>query len=410
MVMAVRLPTTVLIALMCLAQILLSLSTSIYATLLPDYRSLWQLNNTEAGWISAMLFAGYTVTVPILVTLTDRMDPKRIYLACAAFGAVANFGFAFFAQGLWSALFFHAMIGIGLSGTYMPGLKGLSDHIEDRYLSRATAFYTSSFGVGTGLSYAFTGVVADFFGPAAAFVGAGIASFISVIIVAVVLPAGKAHTDTSIPWSWGDLKKVVRNRSSMAYTLCYAFHNWELFGLRTWVVAFLIYSGQNTGGASSWFTPILVATLFNFTGMPTSVMGNEMAIRFGRRKVAFIAMTLSALVCFVAGFTSMISYTLAAIISIIHGVTVISESSVVTAGAIGNSVKGYKGATMAVHSTLGFVGAIMGPLAFGWMLDLGGGESTLGFVLAFGHMGLIILLGPLVLWWLKPDGLREDKA
>ncbi len=52
----------------------------------------------------------------------------------------------------------------------------------------------------------------------------------------------------------------------------------------------------------------------------------------------------------------------------------------------------------------------MGPLMFGLMLDLGGGESTFGFVLAFGHMGLIMLLGPLVLRVMKPEGLAEDRV
>jgi len=408
--MTVRLPTTVLIAAMSVAQVLLVLSISIYATLLPEYRSLWQLSNTQAGWISAMLFAGYTVAVPFLVSLTDRKDPKVIYLLSAGFGAVANFGFALFADGLWSAIFFHAMIGIGLAGTYMPGLKGLSDHIEERFLSRATAIYTSSFGVGTGLSYLFTGIIAEYLSPSAAFAGAGIASIVALLTVWIVLPAGHSHHDAAERWSWGDLKRVVQNRTSMAYTLCYMLHNWELFGLRTWIVAFLVYTQNTTGGGNYWITPILIATVFTITSMPSSIFGNEMAIRFGRRKMAFIFMVLSAVVCFAIGFTSLISYVLAATVAMIHGLTVASESSVVTAGAIGNSIKGYKGATMAMHSTIGFIGSIMGPLAFGWMLDLGGGESTFGFVLAFSHMGLIMLLGPLVLWVMKPEGLSEDRV
>jgi len=408
--MTLRLPATVLIGLMCVAQVLLVLSISIFAALLPDYRSAWQLNNTESGWISAMLFAGYTVAVPFLVSLTDRKDPKVIYLLSAGFGAFASFGFAWFAQGLWSALFFHAMIGVGLAGTYMPGLKALSDHIEDRYLSRATAFYTSSFGVGTGLSYVFTDIIAQAYSPSAVFFGSGVAGLVALLIVFVVLPAGHDNPDASQRWSWGDLKKVAQNRTSMAYTLCYMFHNWELFGLRTWVVTFLVFAQNNTGGEAYWMTPITVAAVFTFFSMPSSIMGNEMAIRFGRRRMTFVFMSVSAVVCFVVGFTSMISYVLAIAIVMVHGVTVASESSTVTAGAIGNSVKGLRGATMAVHSTIGFIGSIMGPLMFGLMLDLGGGESTLGFVLAFGHMGLIMLLGPLVLRVMKPEGLREDRV
>ncbi len=408
--MALRLPATVLIGLMCLAQVLLVLSISIFATLLPEFRSAWQLSNTEAGWISAMFFAGYTVAVPFLVSLTDRKDPKVIYLLSAGFGGAASFGFAWLAQGLWSALFFHAMIGIGVAGTYMPGLKALSDHIEDRYLSRATAFYTSSFGVGTGLSYVFTGMIAEAYSPSAAFFAAGAASFAALLIAWVILPAGHDNPDGADRWSWGDLRAVLHNRTSMAYTLCYMFHNWELFGLRTWVVAFLIFTQNNTGGQGYWFTPILVATIFTIASMPSSIMGNELAIRYGRRRMAFVFMTLSAIVSLVVGFTSMISYVLATAVILVHGVTVASESSTVTAGAIGNSVKGLKGATMAVHSTIGFIGSIMGPLVFGLILDLAGGESTLGFVLAFGHMGLIMLLGPLVLWIMKPQGLREDRV
>jgi len=408
--MALRLPATVLIGLMCVAQVLLVMNLSIFATLLPDYRELWQLNNTEAGWISAMLFAGYTVAVPFLVSLTDRKDPKKIYLLSASFSAVASFGFALFAQGLWSALFFHAMIGVGLAGTYMPGLKALSDHVEDRHLSRATAFYTSSFGVGTGLSYIFTGIIAEAISPSAAFFGAGIAGITALLIVWLVLPTGHDNPDASQRWSWGDLRQVVQNRTSMAYTLCYMFHNWELFGLRTWVVAFLIFTQSNTGGEGVWIAPIALATLFTFFSMPSSILGNELAIRFGRRKMTFIFMSVSALVCLVIGFTSAISYGLASAVILLHGFTVASESSTVTAGAIGNSVKGLKGATMAVHSTIGFIGSIMGPLMFGLMLDVGGGESTLGFVLAFGHMGLIMLLGPLVLKVMRPEGLREDRV
>lgn len=408
--MAARMSAPVLIAFMCLAQVLTCLSISIYATLLPEFRAMWQLNNTQAGWISAMLFAGYTVAVPVLVGLTDRKDPKIIYLLSAGFGALASLGFAFFAQGLWSAIFFHALMGVGIAGTYMPGLKGLSDHIDDRYLSRATAVYTSSFGIGTGLSFLITGYIAAAFSPSAAFITSGVAGFVALLIVWIVLPAGRAHPDAPDRWTWSDLKKVVQNRTSMAYTLCYMFHNWELFGMRTWVVAFLIYTQNATGSENTWFTPIIIATIFTLSGMPASIFGNEMAIRFGRRKMAFILMSFSALICFAVGFTSTVSYVLAASICIVHGITIASESSTVTAGAIGNAIKGYRGATMAMHSTVGFLGSILGPLVFGLMLDLGGGESTLGFVLGFGHMGIIMLMGPLVLWVLKPEGLSEDRC
>jgi hypothetical protein len=52
--------------------------------LLPDMMRLWSLNNSEAGWITAIFYGTYILAVPILVTLTDRIDAKRVYLAGVA--------------------------------------------------------------------------------------------------------------------------------------------------------------------------------------------------------------------------------------------------------------------------------------------------------------------------------------
>ena len=59
---------------------------------------------------------------------------------------------------------------------------------------------------------------------------------------------------------------------------------------------------------------------------------------------------------------------------------------------------GQRGATMAVHSFIGFAGAFVGPLVFGVVLDLAGGrESLFAWGLAFASSGLVIALSPLVL-------------
>ena len=65
---------------------------------------------------------------------------------------IASAGFAFLTTGFWSAFGFRVVAGIALAGTYMPGLKLMSDHLSvmagGKDQSRAVAFYTSSFGIG----------------------------------------------------------------------------------------------------------------------------------------------------------------------------------------------------------------------------------------------------------------------
>ena len=69
---------------MCAAQACAQLGAFSVASVLPALISEWSLTNTEAGWISGIYYAAYTLTVPLLSSLTDRVDPKRVYLGSVA--------------------------------------------------------------------------------------------------------------------------------------------------------------------------------------------------------------------------------------------------------------------------------------------------------------------------------------
>ncbi|MEK7215240.1 MAG: MFS transporter, partial [Chloroflexota bacterium] len=63
-----------LIAVVCAAQVLVQIGAFFWPALLPAMMPLWGLTNSEAGWITGIFYAAYMVAVPILVTLTDRVD------------------------------------------------------------------------------------------------------------------------------------------------------------------------------------------------------------------------------------------------------------------------------------------------------------------------------------------------
>ena len=69
-----------LVAVMCCAQVLVQIGAFFWPALLPTMIPLWALSNSEAGWITAIFYGAYMISVPILVTATDRIDPKFIYL------------------------------------------------------------------------------------------------------------------------------------------------------------------------------------------------------------------------------------------------------------------------------------------------------------------------------------------
>jgi len=63
-----------LVAVVCAAQVLVQIGAFFWPALLPGMMARWALTNSEAGWITAIFYGAYLAAVPVLVTLTDRID------------------------------------------------------------------------------------------------------------------------------------------------------------------------------------------------------------------------------------------------------------------------------------------------------------------------------------------------
>jgi MFS family permease len=398
------------VAALCLAEVLGMVGFATFPALVPTFIAEWSLTHTEAGWISGIYFAGYMGAVPVLVSLTDRLDPRLIYLASTALGGASTLGYALFAEGFWSAVAFRAIAGIGLAGTYMPGLKALSDLVKGRDQSRVLAFYTSSFSVGAAVSFLLSGEIAAWHGWRWAFGAASIGSLASLIIVLGMIAPARARESLVPTTRLLDFRPVLRNPDAMGYITAYGAHTWELFGQRSWVVAFLTFSQSlQPDGARGIIPATVVAALVNLAGVPASILGNELAIRLGRVRLVTVVMVASVGVSCLLGFSAPLPYPLVAALCLLHGVTAYADSSAITAGAVAAAPPGQSGATMAVHSFIGFGCAFLGPLMFGLVLDLAGGNSTLAWGLAFASLGAAAATGPAALTWLVASNRKASK-
>ena len=395
--------------LLCLAEILALSAIATFPALLPEFRGLWDLSNTEAGWISAAYFGGYMLFVPTLAGMTDRVDARKVMAAGAIGGAVSALLFAVFAGGFWSALVLRFAAGISLAGVYMPGLKVVSDHTEGRRQSRFVSFYTASFAIGTSLSYLAAGEIEAAFGWRWAFAVSGAAALFSFALIQTLVSPARTRQNAEPTTILADFGIVLRNREARAYILGYAAHMWELFCMRSWIVAFLAFSlSLQAAGAAAW-TPTRVAFFVNLVGLPASIGGNELAQAFGRRRLVAAVMVGSTALGCLLGISAALPYALVAVMALVYGVTVVGDSAALTAGAVGAAPEGFRGATLAVHSTLGFSAAFAGPLVVGVVLDAFGG-GRLAWALAFAVMALSGLVGAAVIARSRPgrsSGLRR---
>ena len=389
-----------LTAVLCLAQVLTMLGVFTFPALLPTFFAEWRLSNTDAGWIAGIYFAGYSLAVPVLSSLTDRVDARLVYMVGAALAAAAAAGFALFAEGFWSALGLRVFAGMGLAGTYMPGLRALTDRCEGSGQARAVAVYTACFSLATGLSFLMAGEVGRMFGWRTAFAVAAVATGLSLILVAVALRPVTPQAALEKTWLL-DFRPVLRNRLAMGYVLGYAAHTWELFGFRSWLVVFLVFalSFHDHGG---WPAPTTVATIGSLLAVATSIGGQELAMRLGRRRVVSVLMLASAVAAAGIGFTAPLPYGWVVVLAIAYSTLMHADSAALTTGTVLAAEPGRRGATLAMHSLCGFGAAFLGPLAVGVVLDLAGGTgSVFAWGLAFASMGVVVALGPLALFVLK---------
>jgi MFS family permease len=380
------------------AHIFSMLGFSTYPALLPELQGEWRISNSEAGIIGSFFFAGYIATVSAWTALTDRIDGRYVYVAGSVLALAGCAGFGLAAQGVLSACAFQALLGAGIAGTYMPGLRLLSDVVHGPAQSRYIAFYTSFFGIGAALSFALAGWIEPLWGWRAAFVSCAAGSLISGVMVFASLPAKKPAGSThSILFPLAAWRRILSNRASSGYILGYGVHCLELFGSRAWVVAFLSFSaGVGVAGASPW-NATTIAAVVNFAAVPASILGNEMALRVGRRPWILMVMTASSLAGIGLAFSAPLHWALVVTILIAYSMLVMAESATLTAGLVATAPPELRGAAMGLYSLVGFGGGMLGPTVFGAALDLAGGQSSL-FAWACGYaaIGAGCLAAPLV--------------
>jgi MFS family permease len=120
-------------------------------------------------------------------------------------------------------------------------------------------------------------------------------------------------------------------------------------------------------------------------------------------------MLASILIGATIGFVGSVSYALAALLLTLYGVVVWLDSSSLTAGTAGTAEPARRGATLAVHSMLGYAGGFVGPLLIGWVLDLSGGMSQLGWGLSFLSVAMLMVFALITFWIIRPRELEGDK-
>jgi len=402
--------------LLCLTQLFIMLVFINYSAVLPLLKEEWQMNNTMAGSIFSVYQLGYILSGVILSTLADRFSIKKIFIISALWSGTANLLFAIYAHDYSSAMLLRALTGIGMGGTYMPGLKLVAEKFPASQRGKAIGVYVGSLVLGASLSLLVTGTAASLAGWRTAFVICSAGVFIGVFISLLVFRDYRS-TPLSRPPDETYMTAVVKNRPAMLMIFGYGSHMWEMYGMRSWLAPFftatLIQYGFAGGKATGWGAT--ASALIVGVGTFSTAITGGLSDRIGRTKTISIVMAASASISLIFGWLINFSpwFTLAA--GLIYGYLIVAESPVFSTGLTELVTPAYLGAAMGFQSLVGYSLGMISPTVFGWALDLFKGWEPVPGIngewgIGFATCGIGALAGPFFMYLLKKDSASSRMA
>jgi len=383
--------------LLCVVQLLVMTGSLTFQALIPVFILEWQLTNTQAAWIGGASYVGYALAAPTLVALTDRLDARRIVICACLLGGVGGLGFAFAADGFWSAMAWRFVTGIAVAGSYMPGLKALTDRLpEGPAGGRPQAFYSATFSLASATSLLAAGLLTQSLGWRTAFAVTGLTALLAAGLM-LALPARQPAPSAGAGNMVTRIHAVLQDRPAMRYIAAYAAHSWEMFAFRTWIVAFLTFAAAASGVGGAVVVSI-IATILVLAGLPAGLLGNELAARTDRSRGVAALMLGAAFMAVATGLATSQSFLVVAVLAMVYGALLMADNSAILVGTIQSTPADRRGAAIAIQTFFAAVMALVSPLAVGGVLDAFG-SGHLAWTMAFVVMALGPIVGATILLW-----------
>lgn len=394
---------------LCASRTSFTIIFTAYSAVLPLVVPVWGMSASQAGLIQSAWHFGYLFSLFTIGFLADRYGARRVFLVSSIAASITAMIFALYADGFVSAAILYGLTGLFSGGSYTPGLTLIAERFQSASRGRSMGFYLAAASAGYAISLVLTGAVAPFIG----WRGALILNACGPVIGALLAIHALRHTPNTVhrlPEEQPDaspIPVVLKNKPAMMVTWAYAFHSWELLGLKAWLPAFFAASAALSGSSlmqSASLGAGLTAITY-VTSMGGSIAGGWLSDRYGRTGTILLMSISSMSLCFALGWLIGLPLWLLTVIASVHSFLAIGDSSVYSTAVTELVPPRYLGAAYSVRSVIGFGAGALSPWVFGVVLDLTRAARPDAEVLAWGlawtSLGAAALFGPLVTWRLR---------
>jgi MFS family permease len=387
---------------------LVQLPFASYIAALPLIRDEWGLNNTQAGTIYSTFLAGLALAALIVIPLSDRYPPRKLFVASVWGSVITNLLFPLWATNFLTGVLLRFLAGPCLVGVYVPGIRIVSEYFAEGRRGMAVGLFVSAFHFGISISLALMGLLLPHFGWRTSYLIAALLAFSGVVLAHLLLPPGVGELP-AVPRSSGWLSLVpLRSKPLVLMSTSYAFHAWELYVVRVWLPPFLaaVLFARGMEPTQAAALGAGAAALMLVMATPGPVLGGILSDRIGRTMAGVVLLSVSGGISFLIGWMTDASWGALLLFGLVYGFASAADSGVYSTGVTELADPAIMGSAQAFQTFFGYGGAALGPVIFGGVLDLA--PQGLSWGLGFATAGLAAVLGVMALLWLKrlPESIR----
>jgi len=350
-----------------------------YSAVLPFVVEEWDLSGTEAGIVFGAFQAGYLLAIVPAGMMADRYSPRWVIAVGATVTGVGSLAFAVGSTGFIDGTLLRFLSGIGMAGVYVPGMRFVADWYAASGRGTAMGVYIGTFSLSSGLSFLVASGVASAVGWRTAI---AVTSVGALAVAPLVLGLGRDAPGATRRDRVGLDLAVLRNRSYLAAVGIYSWHNWELFGVRNWLVAFLLVTPAVAATGSPALVAGTLAGAMILLGGLGNLVGGTLSDRIGRTPVIAAALLASGLVSATLGLLAWLPLAALVAIVLVYGVALTADSAPTSTTVTEVVADERMGTALSIQSFVGFSTTVVSPVVFGWALDSG------GYALAFPTLAL----------------------
>lgn len=357
------------------------------------------LSGFEAALLTSAVQGGFVLgaLASALSGLSDRFDPRRIFMVSAIAAGLASAALAALPPTGAGILGLRFLTGVALAGVYPIGMR-LAATWASGDLGLLVGLLVGALTLGSASPHALA-AFAQLDWRVIYLAAAGLAVFGG---LAVLLAGVGPNAPRSVRLQPGRVAQAWRNRPLRLVNLGYLGHMWELYAMWTWLAVFLAESFRRSGVGDHRTLAEIVTFAAIAAGALGAWLGGVCADRWGRTTVTIAGMAASGACAAGIGWLLGAPPWIVSFVAVIWGVTVIADSAQFSAGIAELSEPDSVGTMLTLQTCAGFLLTLVsiqlvGPVA-----------EALSWPGAFTMLALGPLLGCLAMARLRasPEAIR----